>query len=249
MAKDLTISLGGRNPDGTISATIGGVDPGNPLLQGGVQAQTGLVPYTQQLPGVPLPTQQPYRVQVGNQTISFASEADWLRMEQMIKQYQQQVAPQAVANLNGSSSILGGDTNQWLRTGAHAAEAVSAFLRGRDTRRKRDDLEIALADSRDARGKLRSLSLKYPDLIPVLQDLFLAERDATEASIGALEDEITAVDIQTGAGVAKVAADLMGGRSLDSGTSTTLAVGGAGLGLGLLLSRDRDDDRRDRRRR
>ena len=35
MAKDLTISIAGKNPDGTYSATIGGVDPGNPLLQGG----------------------------------------------------------------------------------------------------------------------------------------------------------------------------------------------------------------------
>ena len=32
MAKDLTISIAGKNPDGTYSATIGGVDPGNPLV-------------------------------------------------------------------------------------------------------------------------------------------------------------------------------------------------------------------------
>ena len=38
--------------------------------------------------------------------------------------------------------------------------------------------------------------------------LFLAERDSTETSVSLLEDQLTAVDIQTGAGVAKVVGDM-----------------------------------------
>ena len=84
--------------------------------------------------------------------------------------------------------------------------------------------------------------------------MFLAERDATEASVSVLEDQLTAVDIQTGSGVAKVAADFIGDRTAPAaaasgdGIGTALAVGGAGLGLGLLLSNNRDD-RGGRRRR
>ena len=78
--------------------------------------------------------------------------------------------------------------------------------------------------------------------------------DATETSISVLEDQLTAVDIQTGSGVAKVAADFMGssgpsfGSGGDGGIGTAVAVGGAGLGLGLLLSNNRDSDRTRGRR-
>ena len=251
MAKDLTISVGGRNPDGTYTATIGGMDPGNPLLQGGSGTQSTAMavwnPPAQ-------PVQTGYRVQLGNQTISFTSEADWLRMEQLIKQFQQQVAPQAVASVGGVPG--GGETTTWLRTGAHAAEAVAGVLNSRNIRRKLDDLEGALEDSREARTELDALERSNTTLapiIPVLRKLFLAERDATETSISVLEDQLTAVDIQTGSGVAKVAADLLkdlpGTGTGESGLGTAVAVGGAGLGLGLLLSNNRDGDRARRRRR
>ncbi|MBL9009021.1 MAG: hypothetical protein JNJ46_32470, partial [Myxococcales bacterium] len=135
----------------------------------------------------------------------------------------------------------------------NAADTVAGFLNGRNIRRKLEDLEDALADSRDARAELDTLTVKFPDLIPVLRRLFLAERDATEASVSVLEDQLTAVDIQTGSAVAKVAADFMGDRPASpagggDGIGTALAVGGAGLGLGLLMSNSRDD-RGGRRRR
>ena len=128
-----------------------------------------------------------------------------------------------------------------------------------DIRRKLDDLNDALADSSDARTELDNLerSGKYSDLIPTLRRLFLAERDATESSVSVLENQLTAVDIQTGSGVAKVASDLLGNNvpsplGETGGIGTAVAVGGAGLGLGLLLSGDRNSDRssdRPRRRR
>lgn len=143
-----------------------------------------------------------------------------------------------------------------LRTGSNAADAVAGFLNGRNVRRKLNDLEDSLADSREARNELDALERggKYADLIPTLRRLFLAERDATESSVSVLEDQLTAVDIQTGSGVAKVAADLLGGTSTPnltegSGIGTTVAVGGAGLGIGLLLSNSRDSDRSRRSRR
>ena len=149
-----------------------------------------------------------------------------------------------------------GGSGRWLRTGANAADAVAGFLNGRNIRRKMEDLDDALLDSRDGRAELDNLERggKYPDLIPVLRRLFLAERDATEASVSVLEDQLTAVDIQTGSGVAKVAADFISDRPGPAaggggdGIGTAIAVGGAGLGLGLLLSNNRDE-RGGRRRR
>ena len=77
-----------------------------------------------------------------------------------------------------------------------------------------------------------------------------AERYSTEASIALLEDQLTAVDIQTGAGVAKVVGELWDGSGAGFGrgdAGTMLGVGAAGLGLGLLFANNRDD-RRSRRR-
>ena len=245
-------SVGVRLPGATrsYSATIGGVDPGNPLLQGGGTTATAMAVWNPPAQ----PTLSGYRVQFGAQTVGFASEADWLRMEQIFREQFQKSAAQAAASFSVAGS---GDGSTFLRTGAHVAEAVAGVLNSRTIRRKLDDLEGALEDSRDARTELDTIersNTTLAPLIPVLRKLFLAERDATEASISVLEDQLTAVDIQTGSGVAKVAADLL--KDLpgtpatgDSGVGTAVAVGGAGLGLGLLLSNNRDGERARRRRR
>ncbi len=189
-------------------------------------------------------------------TIRVASESDGQLLKAWWQQQQQQQQTTGIS-LGGSpsSSSAQGGTSGWLRTGANAADAVAGFLNGRNVRRKLDDLEDALVDSRDARTELDTLERggKYADLIPTLRRLFLAERDATEASVSVLEDQLTAVDIQTGSGVAKVAADLMTPGTPILGTDsggigTAVAVGAAGLGVGLLLSNDRNSERRSRRR-
>lgn len=244
MAKDVTISVGGKNPDGTYSATIGGLDPGNPLLTSGTPAaSTAMVPYQQ--PGMMMP----YRARVGNMEIMFASEADFLKAD---RAFREMVGQQGVPAVGGGIPTLGGDTSttNWLRTGAHAAEAIGGFLRDRGIRRKLDDLDDAVRNSDGAMRELDDIertNTTLAPLIPTLRRLFNAERDATEAAISALEDELTAVDIQTGAGVAKVAADFMGDNrtgGMSSSTGTAVAVGAAGLGLGLLLSRDSRSRRR-----
>jgi hypothetical protein len=189
-------------------------------------------------------------------TIRVASESDG----QLLKAWWQQQQQQTSLSMGGATSSSSGastpsSTSGWLRTGANAADAVAGFLNGRNVRRKLEDLEDALADSRDARSELDNLERggKYADLVPTLRRLFLAERDATEASVSVLEDQLTAVDIQTGSGVAKVAADLMGSAGPilggeGGGIGTAVAVGAAGLGVGLLLSNDRNSERRSRRR-
>lgn len=190
-------------------------------------------------------------------TIRVASESDGQLLKAWWQQQQQQQTTSIQLGSQTSSSASSGPTGTsgWLRTGANAADAVAGFLNGRNVRRKLEDLEDALADSREARAELDTIERggKYADLIPTLRRLFLAERDATEASVSVLEDQLTAVDIQTGSGVAKVAADLMGNAGPllggeSGGVGTAVAVGAAGLGVGLLLSNDRNSERRSRRR-
>lgn len=253
MAKDITIRVTGQNPDGTLN--VQQLDGGNPFMS--AQQNTSMVPYTG---GAPAPQQQGgYRATINGVQVTFASEADYLKADRALRDM---IESQNVPSLGGMPAVGGGgggggSGGRWLRTGANAADAVAGFLNGRNIRRKLEDLDDALLDSRDGRAELDALERggKYPDLIPVLRRLFLAERDATEASVSVLEDQLTAVDIQTGSGVAKVAADFISDRPAapaaggGDGMGTALAVGGAGLGLGLLLSSNRDDRGGRRRRR
>jgi hypothetical protein len=255
MAKDVTIRVTGQNADGTLN--VQQVDGGNPFMSG-AQQSTALGPYTG---GAPAQQQQQggYRATINGVQVTFASEADYLKADRALRDM---IESNNVPSLGGMPAVGGGgggtsSSGRWLRTGANAADAVAGFLNGRNIRRKLEDLDDALLDSRDARLELDNLerSGKYPDLIPTLRRLFLAERDATETSVSVLEDQLTAVDIQTGSGVAKVAADFISDRPAAAATAagsgdglgTALAVGGAGLGLGLLLSNR--DDRSGRRRR
>jgi hypothetical protein len=254
MAKDITIRVTGQNPDGTM--TVQQVDGGNPFMSTAQPQNTAMVPYTPpgQMATPTQPAQQGgYRATINGVQVTFASEADYLKADRALRDM---IESQNIPSLGGVPAVGGGGGGggrNWLRTGANAADTVAGFLNGRNIRRKLEDLEDALADSRDARAELENLTVKFPDLIPVLRRLFLAERDATEASVSVLEDQLTAVDIQTGSAVAKVAADFMGDRPASlagggDGIGTALAVGGAGLGLGLLMSNNRDD-RGGRRRR
>ena len=247
MAKDVTIRVTGTNPDGTINVQM--PDGANPFMGGG--AQTAMVPFN---PSANQPVQVGgYRAKIGTTEINFASEADFLKAD---KAFREQVEVQNVPSLGGGSGG-GRGTASWLRTGANAAEAVAGFLQGRNIRRKLDDLQEALDDQKAVVDELTALAnnTKYAEIVPVLMKAFKAERYATETSIALLEDQLTAVDIQTGAGVAKVVGEMWDGSGGSGGsafgrgadTGTMLGVGAAGLGLGLLFANNRDD-RRNRRR-
>lgn len=68
------------------------------------------------------------------------------------------VESQNIPSLGGITGSSGtGGTSNWLRTGANAADAVAGFLNGRNIRRKLDDHDDALSDSRDARAELDNL--------------------------------------------------------------------------------------------
>lgn len=250
MAKDVTIRVTGTNPDGTINVQM--PDGANPFMGG--QQQTQMVPYS---PQATQPAQAGgFRARIGSAEVIFASEADYLKADKAWREAMDSGSSvPSVGGDRGGGSRGGGLS--WLRTGADAAEAVGSFLQGRNIRRTLDDLQDALDDAKTAKAELEALAFnaKYSELIPVLKKCFQAERDATEASTALLEDQLTAVDIQTGAGVARVAGDLYDGYASKGGsaggdsTASIFAVGAAGLGLGLLFSSNRDNNSNRRRRR
>lgn len=245
MAKDITIRVTGQNPDGTMNVQQVGGDGGNPFGTPGTN--TGIVPYQQ-------PTAVTgYRARIGNSDVMFASEADFLKADRELRGMYN-TAP-GVPVVGGGSSFGGsmGSGGGWLRTGGNAARTVADYLAARNLRSKIRDLDDALAESSTARRDLDALeqSGKYNDLIPILRRALLAERDATDSSISALEDQVTALDINAGAGVAETVAEFIRPEAASfggggSGVGTAVAVGGVGLGLGMLLAQDRDRRRRRR---
>ena len=251
MAKDVTIRVTGQNADGTLNVQI--PDGGNPFLFGGGQQQTQMVPYNPQAAPAAAPVTTGYRARINSVEVMFASEADYLKADKAMREtLELSNVPSLGGGGSGGGGMGSGGTLGFLRTGANSAEAVAALMNGRNIRRKLDDLQDTLDAQKVADGKLLQLESKYPDLMPVLREMFGLEREATEVSVSLLEDQLTAVDIQAGAGVAKVAADLWDGNTSrfsterNSGSGNTLLMAGAGLGLGLLLTSNRDDRRRRR---
>lgn len=136
----------------------------------------------------------------------------------------------------------GGNGAGFLRTGADAAEAITGFFQGRNLRQKRDDLLTAINAANTARDQLGALTSKFPELVPVLLNMSSAERDINASALGIIDDQITAMDVTAGIGVARVMSDFWDGMGSwnnnngDGGAMSALAVGGVGLGIGLLLT-------------
>ena len=138
----------------------------------------------------------------------------------------------------------GGSGAGFLRTGADAVEAITGFFNGRNLRQKRDDLVTAINAANAARDQIGGLTSKYPDLVPALLNMSSAERDINASALGIIDDQITAMDVTAGIGVARVMSDFWDGMGSwnnnnnggDNGAISALAVGGVGLGIGLLLS-------------
>lgn len=253
MAKDITVAVTGQNPDGTLNIRQMGGD--NPFMQ----SSQAMTPYN---PGTAQPASTAgYKARIGNVEVNFASEADFLKADRELREMMPGTGGNVpmVGGPRGGFGGGGGGMQTWLRTGADAANAIGGFLAARGIQRKIDDVNNSLDDQRAAMNELEQLTAsgKYNDLIPILRRIFQAERDATEAHVSALDDEITALDVQTGAGVAGVVSNFVqgsngpsfGGGGDGAGIGTALAVGGAGLGLGLLMSRNNNNDSGRRRRR
>lgn len=233
MARQITLS---ETSPGTFQVMGASGDGGNPFASTS-QSSNLMQPQSQAVTG--------YRATLPNgQTIMFASEADYLKADQWVRSMGQG-ASGASPTLGGST--LGGGGMSLLRTGAETAETVVGFLEGRALNRKLEDLDGTLDRLDRAEAKLNALGASYPDLVPAIKDILRAEREATVIAQDALEDMISAVDIKSGAGAAKVISQFVNnGSGSSSGTGTAVAVGATGLGIGILLNRD--SDRRRRRR-
>ncbi len=236
MAKDITVRVTGQNPDGTMNISVPD-GTSNPFMQ---SSQTAMVPYN------PSPQAQTvgYRARMGSVEVMFASEADFLKADKAFRENMQ------VANVPVVGGVgMGSGGNSMLRTGASIGEAAAAYYNGRAIRKRIDELEIALEAQRRTQEALGQYTVKYPELVPALVQSFQAERDATLAMARLLEDQLLAVDIQTGAGVARVVSEVWDGSSPSNSMfgGSSLMAGGVGLGLGLLLSRN-DNKSRDFRR-
>lgn len=236
MAQDVTarVSVLGQNPDGSLNVRM---DSGNPFSTGGGGAMTA---YT---PGAAAAASPAFRARLGNVEVNFATEADMLKAQMALSQMPGVGGPAGVPQLLGGGT--GAGTSGWLSTAANAASAINNLFARSNLDRKIKDYDRALANQQRARDALQTMQSKYPDLIPILQDLFGSERLATETAQSTLEDLVSAQGIATGVDVARVASDFLstnqsqGGGSLFSGGSgsTALLAGGAGIGLGLLASR------------
>lgn len=242
MAQDLTtrVSVLGQNPDGSLNVRM---DSGNPFAAGG-GAMTAYNPGTTNVPPA-------YKARIGNVEVQFASEADMLKAQMALAQLSGTATP-GVPQLLGGGGVAGGlGAPGWVATAANAASALNNYFVRSNLDRKVSDYDRALTLQRAGLDRLASLQTKYPDLVPVLQDIFGAERTATETGQSALEDLVSAQGIATGVDAARVAADFLTnnqqsntGGLFSGGGSGALLAGGAGLAVGLLASRSSNNSRR-----
>lgn len=236
MAKDVTIRVTGQNPDGTMTVQQVGPSDGNPFAM----VASGSTSTATQAAGTG------YRARIGNAEVMFASEADFLKADRAFREMT--ASQESLPSLGGRGV---GSSGNWLKTGANAASAVSSFLHGRQIGRKIDDMNDYLDDAEAASIELEALAQdpKYSQIIPILRRLFNAERGATETALGALGDQLVAVDIQTGAGVAQVVSDFVNPTTAASNSTTALTLGA--IGIGYLATRDSTnrDNRSSRNRR
>lgn len=143
----------------------------------------------------------------------------------------------------GASSSGGG--NRALQMAADGAQALSGFLAGRDLQGKVRDYDNAQEQLETLRQELARTTNPSGQQLARLIEL---QQEVNETQAAVLETQITALDIQAGAGVARVVGGFMDGSgpSMGGGTGTAVAIGAAGVGAGLLLTRDSRDRRRRR---
>lgn len=213
---------------------------GNPFAGGGQQS-TALALQGQ---AVGVPVKLPNGV-----TVMMSSQQDATAMQTWYANQKQT----AMALDGGGGSMGGGDgMNRALGMAADGAQALSGFLAGRDFTSKLNDYH----DAQDRLAEIRDELVRTPSTTPVtpaqMVRLIDAQQDMADAQAAVMETMITAVDIQAGAGAAKVIGRFLngdsggGGGGMSSGATTALAVGGVGLGA-LLLSRNSNNNNTRRR--
>ena len=215
------------------------VKPLTGAVGGGVNPWTGptaMVPAGQQATG--------YKASFLGQEIVFQDEAQYLKVKYA---YEQKIG-KGGGGFSESSEESGGGGN-FLGTMGQGLNTVAAFLNGRNLQNKIDDLDDALDAQKAARTQLAALppGATVGDLLPPLLKLLDAEREATELAQAALEDQVLAEDIRTGAGVAQLISNFSKGGmgSMGGGNfGTAAAIGIGGLGLASIFSRKSDKKNR-----
>ena len=207
-------------------AVGGGVNPFTPSPGGAMVAQTG------------------YKASFLGQEIVFQDEAQYLKVKYA---YEQKIG-KGGGGFSESSEESGSGGN-FLGTMGQGLNTVAAFLNGRNLQNKIDDLDDALDAQKAARTQLAALppGATVGDLLPPLLKLLDAEREATELAQAALEDQVLAEDIRTGAGVAQLISNFSKGGmgSMGGGNfGTAAAIGIGGLGLASIFSRKSDKKNR-----
>jgi hypothetical protein len=179
--------------------------------------------------------------------IRVASQADAQLLQSWWQNQQQQQQSQGLSlgggGGGGASSSGGG--NRALQMAADGAQALSGFLAGRDLQGKVRDYDDAQEQLETLRQELARTTNPSGQQLARLIEL---QQEVNDTQAAVLETQITALDIQAGAGVARVVGGFMDGSgpSMGGGTGTAVAIGAAGVGAGLLLSRDSRDRRRRR---
>ena len=184
--------------------------------------------------------------------IRVTSDADFQVLQAWWQQLQQQ---QRSSNLTlggivGNSSMGStGGTTRALEMAADGAQALSGFLAGRDLSAKIRDYDDAQEEIDRLRDELsRTATITGAQLARFIQ----LQQELNDTQVAVLETQISAVDIQAGAGLARIVGKFMDGSGSGmgggggGGAGTAIALGAAGVGGALILSRDSRDRRRRR---
>lgn len=182
--------------------------------------------------------------------IRVSSDADFQLLQAWWQQLQQQ---QRSSNLTlggivGNSSMAStGGTTRALEMAADGAQALSGFLAGRDLSAKIRDYDDAQEEIDRLRDELsRTATITGAQLARFIQ----LQQELNDTQVAVLETQISAVDIQAGAGLARIVGKFMDGSGSGmgggGGAGTAIALGAAGVGGALILSRDSRDRRRRR---
>ena len=200
-----------------------------------------------------------YKATFLGQEVIFADEAQYLKVKYA---YEQKIGKGGGGF--SESSDEGGMGGNFLGTMGQGLNTVAAFLNGRNLQGKIEDIDDALDTMKATRGQIAALpnGATVGDLVPLLVKYLDAERDATELSQEALEAQVLAEDIRTGAGVAQLVQNFtkgsggrieatitLRGKAMHARRAmpalTVAAIGVGGLGLASLFSRG--NDKRSRR--
>lgn len=193
---------------------------------------------------------QPVRLPNGT-TIRVASDAD----AQLLNSWWDSQRTQQGSGINlggGGGSGGGSGATRALEMAADGAQALSGFLAGRDFTAKLRDYDDAQDELERMRDELRRMPASSQLTADQLARFIEAQQGLNDAQAAVLETQISAVDIQAGAGVARIVGKFVDGGSGGGvlggggGAGTAVALGAAGVGAALLLTRDSRDRRRRR---